>query len=164
MDKGLKILAIVFLIVTVAASGVVAYGVYMRAPQVVQVVATLTPASQVEAVFDDTMQQIAEGSFAGKVYADTAALDAQSSTFVTYTVRLKNNGFLSAEWISLDVTPVAGDILQLAGGGANVLNPGAAGDLDVTILTTQDAPQQLREIAVTCYVFGSKVNVYTQTN
>jgi len=162
MRKGLNILAIIVLAVTIAAAGAVLYGMKTLMPQVVSVTANVVPAGQAQDMLDTVRRQIDDGLFSGRVFGETDALNAQNLSFVTYTVRLKNNGFFPAEWISLDVTPLEGDVLQLENGGANVLYAGAQGDLSVTLLTTLNPPQQERTVEIVCYVFGRKQTVRVQ--
>jgi len=166
MRRGLNILAIVVLVITIAAAGAVLYGIKTLAPQVVSVTASVTPADQARDTFDAVIAQYGDGLFGGRVFGDVSALEAENCSFVTYAVRLKNNGFFPAEWISLDVTPLAGeaggDVLQLENGGANVLYAGAQGDLAVTLLTTLNPPQQERTVEIVCYVFGRKQTVRVQ--
>lgn len=168
MSKTLKILSITMLAVTVVGAAAVLYGINTLAPQVVQVSCTVTPAADAQDVFDETLEQIAQGLFAGKVYGDPLSLDARTSSFVTYTVRLRNRGFFPAEWISLAAQPLTAeggqDILVLDNGGANVLPSGAQGDLSLTLLTTLEEPLASRTIEVSCYVFGRKQIVYAQAN
>jgi len=168
MRRGLNILAIIVLVLTIAAAGAVLYGIKTLTPQVVGVTAHVMPAGQAKETFDAVVSQIDDGLFAGRVFGDTAQLDAERCSFVTYTVRLKNIGFFPAEWISLDVAPITGDaggdVLQLENGGANVLYAGAQGDLSVTLLTTLNPPQQERTVEIACYVFGRKQTIRLQAN
>ena len=86
-------------------------------------------------------------------------LNAQDCTFMTVTVRLANKGFFPAEWISLQIQPEAGDVLQLDNNQANVLPSGSRGDIAATILHTGDAAGTRRAFGVTCYVFGRRVTI-----
>lgn len=166
MRKGLTILAIAALVVTIAAAGVVLYGMKTLTPQVVSVSAVVTPAVQESATLETLRAQLGDGLFAGRMFRKGELPDAQDCVFVTYSVRLKNSGFFPAEWISLDVMPALegeqGDWLQMENGGANVLYAGAQGDLRVTILTTLDPAERAREIKVECYVFGRKQTIMTK--
>lgn len=158
--QALRITAIIVLAATLAGACVVLYGMKTMAPQVEQAWVTATPAVQAQEMFDAALAAAAQGTFDGRLYGDTAGLDAQNCTFLTYTVRLKNRGFFPAEWIALTVTPVhrenGRDVLALAQGGANVLTAGSRGDLSVTILTEGDASETQRTVEVSCYVFGKK--------
>lgn len=166
MRKGLTILTIAALVVTILAASAVLYGIRTMVPQVMSITTTVTPAAQEAEIFDAVCAQIDDGLFAGRVFEEGALPDAQDCAFVTYTLRLKNSGFFPAEWISLEVTPLTedeqGDWLQLENAGANVLYAGAQGDLHVTILTTLDPAQQERTIEVTCYTFGRKQTLRLQ--
>ena len=161
MNRALKVLAIVMLVITVAGAGVVLYGLTMLAPQAENVSVIATPAVQVQDTFDAVMAQLSDGTFAGKQHADAHGLLAQDCTFLTYTVRLANKGFFPAEWLNLQVAPkmAAGsaDILQLADDRAYVLAAGTKGDLGATILCAGDAGDTARQLKITCYVFGQKV-------
>ena len=166
VNRFLKILAIVVLLITVAGAGAVLYGMTMLEPQVESVTVIATPAVQVQQVFDETMSQVAHGTFAGAQFAGPDALAAQDCTFLTYTVRLANRGFFPAEWIMLEVVPQqdAGgyDVVQLADSRAHVLAANSVGDLSATILRAGDAENTARALRIVCYVFGQRVEVAAQ--
>ncbi len=163
MNRAIKTLAVVMLAVTILAAGAVLYGYLNLAPKVVDVAAAVTPAQQAQETFDSLKQAAAEGVLSGKVYGDVTGLEAADCAFLTYTVRVKNAGFLPAEWIALELQPVSfeggQDMLVLDNGGANVLSSGAQGDIAVTLLTTITGEQPQRVVNLTCYVFGRKQTV-----
>lgn len=166
MRKTLNALAIVVLAVTVLGAGAVLYGMNTLKPQVIQASCTITPAQDARDVFDQALEQVAQGVFAGEQFSQTLSLNAEDCRFATYTVRLHNRGFFPAEWIALKVQPASAqageDILVLENAGANVLPAGAQGDMAVTVLTTIADPQPPRTIELTCYVFGQKQTVHIQ--
>ena len=166
MNRFLKGLAIVVLLITVAGAGAVLYAMTMFEPKVVSVTAAATPAVQVQDTFDAVVEQTQLGTFTGRQFADTDGLDAQRCTFLTYTLRLENKGFFPAEWIMMDVQPqqsnISRDILQLGDTQARVLNAGSQGDLTATILCEGDASDMARQLKVTCYVFGQRVEFSVQ--
>jgi len=159
----MKILAIAALLVTIAGAGAVLYGINAMSPVIEQIQVTVTPASQAQGVFDTALARVRDKTFAGRLYGDTAGLQAQACTFVTYTVRLSNKGFFPAEWISLIVHPAqaadAFDVLQLDNSGGNVLAPRSMGDLSATILVAGDAGNTQRNFDVTCYVLGRQMHL-----
>ena len=163
MNRFLKILAIVVLIVTIAGAGAVLYGMTMFEPQVESVSVVATPATEAQVTFDALMQQVSLGTFAGTQFASADGLNAEGCTFLTYTVRLKNRGFFPAEWIMLNVEPRQSedgrnrDVLQLADERAHVLSANSQGDLAATILHAGDAGDTARDLRAICYVFGQKV-------
>lgn len=160
MNRILKIIAIVMLVVTLAAVGAVVYGVMNFVPKVVQVQSSVIPAAQAQEQFDAALSQMDNGTFTGRLFGDVSGVNAADCSFVAYSVRLKNDGFFPAEWITLCAVPISDqtgcDVLQLESGGANVLSPGTQGDLACTVLTSMTAPQQPRAIQIECYVFGRR--------
>jgi len=168
VNRVLRVLAICMLVLTVAGAGVVLYGINTMTPQVESVNVLCTPAVQAQDTFDTVLEELALGTFNGKVFSAAEGISAQESTFITYSVRMKNKGFFPAEWIGLEVSPqqsadgVSRDILQLGDPGAYVLGAGDRGDLHATILRTGDASDTARRLTVTCYVFGRRVQVDVQ--
>lgn len=159
MGKAMKALAIAALLITIAGAGAVLYAVNTWEPVIVQAVVTAIPAEQAKEIFDAAASQVKHETFTGRAFAGVSGLEAQDCTFLTYTVRLKNRGFFPAEWITLDVQPAEGDVLQLDNVQANVLPSGTEGDIAATILHRGDASDTKRAFVVSAYVFGRKVTV-----
>ena len=161
MSKAIRILAIVALVATIAGAGAVLYGINTLVPAAAQVTVNAVPAAQAQQTLEDALSQVAQGTFAGHVFAPADGMAAEGASFVTVSVRLKNRGFFPAEWIALSVIPredaAAGtrDVLQLDNYGANVLAAGSQGDISATVLTTI-APEQPLTLEVSCYVLGEK--------
>ena len=164
MNKAMKVLAIAMLLLTVAGACVVLYGMNTLAPRVEQVTVSRVRASEVPEAFEALLAQLDEGTFSGRLFGATDGLNAEDSWFETCTVRLGNMGFFPAEWVSLDVVPVAStdggveDVLQLADPGAYVLAAGSRGDLSATVLTTIPQDALSRHVRVTCYVLGREIS------
>lgn len=162
MNKAIKILAIVMLLVTIAGAGAVLYGVNTLVPEVAHTAVTVTPAVQVPDTFEAVMAQAEAGTFGGRMLLGGEDIAAEDAVFMTYTVRLKNKGFFPAEWISLqaaareDVNLGTHDILQTDQYGANVLPAGSEGDIAATVLTTIDAANTYTVLEGSCYVLGEK--------
>ncbi len=163
MSKILKGLAIAVLLITVIGAGVVLYGLSTMEPRVEQIMVSQVTAEEAPEAFEDLLGQLDDETFTGTLFGSTEGLDAQSCTFITYTVRMTNTGFFPAEWLSLEIQPqqsadgASRDVLQMGGEGAYVLAAGSSGDLSGTILRTGDASDVRREIDITCYVFGQKM-------
>lgn len=159
MYKAMKALAIAVLIITIAGAGAVLYGINTLEPVVEQTQVLVTPAEQAQAVFDDALAQVSSGTFTGRVFVQPGMLASKDCTFLTYTVRLANKGFFPAEWVSLDIQPIEGDVLQLDNVQANVLSSGSRGDMNATVLHVGDASHTPRNYVINCYVFGRKVTL-----
>ncbi len=164
MNRAMKVLAIAALLLTVAGACVVLYGMNTLVPQVEQMTVSRVRASDVPEAFEALLAQLDEETFSGRVFGETSGLAAGEAWFETCTVRLMNRGFFPAEWISLDVVPVAStdgggeDVLQLADPGAYVLASGSRGDLSATVLTTIPQNVLSRQVRVTCYVLGREIS------
>lgn len=159
----LRGLAIAALLVTVVGAGVVLYGLSTMEPAVAWVNVTATPAQQAQETFDAVLAQLDVGTFGGTQFAAADGLNAQSCTFLTYTVRLQNRGFFPAEWVSLSIEPRqdggGSDVLQIGGDGAHMLAAGSSGDLSATLLRMGDAQDTARTLNIACYVFGQRIDV-----
>ena len=162
MNKTIKILAIAVLVITIAGAGAVLYAINTLVPQVVKVSVSAIPAVQAEDTFNAVIAAAGQETFTGRMLLGGLDVRAEDASFVTYTVRLKNKGFFPAEWISLeaasreDVSLGTHDILQVDQYGANVLAPGAEGDIAATVLTTIDPSNTYTNIVGSCYVLGEK--------
>ena len=159
MYKAMKALAIAALIVTIMGALAVLYGINTLAPVVEQTSVLTTPAQQAQDIFDGVLAQVSSGTFTGRTFAQPGMLNSMDCTFVTYTVRLANKGFFPAEWVSLNVQPAEGDVLQLDNVQANVLSRGSRGDISATLLHMGDASLTQRNFIVECYVFGRKITL-----
>lgn len=159
MYKAMKVLAITALIITIAGAGAVLYGINTLEPVVEQTSVQITPAAQAQDIFDSVLAQVSSGTFTGRTFAQPGMLNSMDCTFVTYTVRLANKGFFPAEWVSLNVQPAEGDVLQLDNVQANVLSRGSRGDISATVLHVGDASHTQRNYIVECYVFGRKITL-----
>ena len=118
----------------------------------VGVVATDAP-SQI-ALFEELREQVRLGAVLGTPYIPAQELaDAENYQFYTYTVRLKNNCTVPADMVELQVTPMAGDILQIGSSADVKLPAGQTTDVTATILTDVSM-HAIREVTVTYYIWG----------
>ncbi len=102
----------------------------------------------------------------GTPFSNTVSLSApEDYQFCIYTVRLKNNCRIPAEMVELQISPMAGDVLQI--GSAMQLNdslqigtapaitvqPGSTADATAVLLTSANM-HAIREVTVTYYMWG----------
>lgn len=149
--KYFAILTVLILIVTLVGVGYM----YMSANifvEAVGVVATDAP-SQI-ATFEELREQLRLGAVVGTPYVAAQELSsAENYQFYTYTVRLRNDCSVPADMVELQVTPMAGDILQI-GSFADVKLPAKQTvDVNATILTDVNM-HPIREVMVTYYIGG----------
>lgn len=150
----MKFLAILSVLVLIASIVGVGY-LYMTASMVVvglDVIAV--EASTQPDLFRTLKEQVESGSILGTAYTSQTWLeDASAYQFLTYTVRLRNNTFVTADMVELQVTPMSGDVLQIGDFTPKALPSHATGDIQATILTDANM-HSTRELNVTYYIWG----------
>lgn len=150
----MRIFAWILIAVTVIVLGVFGYGVYGLRVQPGEMTAVVTPASQAAEQFELLRTQLDEGAFTGRAFTQEALGNAEDYAFVTYTLRVKNVGFIPAEWITLLITPGTGDVLEMAPSNAQALGAMSEGDLKAVVLKKGDGNDNARAAQVTYYAFG----------
>jgi len=150
----MKYVAGLMVIVLLAAVGGVGY-LYMTANIVVEAVGVIaTEAAGQEALFNDLKTQLRLGAVIGTPYVEARELSgAEDYQFLTYTVRLRNNCTVPADMVELQITPMAGDILQIGSSQDVKLPAGQTVDATATILTQKNM-HAIREVCITYYIWG----------
>lgn len=111
-------------------------------------------------LFDQLRQQVENQSVLGTLYTSQPLGDAANYQFYTYTIRLKNNCFVTADMVEVQVTPMEGDVLQIADTSARALAARSTGDLQATILTDIQM-HSVRELNISYYMWGIPFTIRT---
>ena len=111
-------------------------------------------------LFNQLRQQVENQSVVGTAFTTTPLSDAENYQFYTYTIRLKNNCFVTADMVEVQVTPMQGDVLQLADEAARALPARTTGDLGATILTDVNM-HSVRELNISYYMWGVPFTIRT---
>lgn len=148
--KYVAILMVLVLLASVAGVG----WLYLNANVTVEAtgVIAVEAATQPE-LFSRLREQAETGHVTGTLFQQGALRDAENYQFYTYTVRLKNSCFLTADMIEVQVTPMDGDVLQLGDDTARALPARTTGDIQATILTDVNM-HAVRELNITYYMWG----------
>ena len=156
--KAAAILSVILLIACLLGIGTL-YATAGMAVESVGVIAV--EASSQPALFSQLRQQVESGSVLGTAYTSQTWLeDASNYQFYTYTIRLRNDCFVTADMIEVQVTPMDGDVLQIGNYAVNQLASRATGDMQATILTAIGM-HPVRELIVTYYVWGMPFSLKT---
>ena len=156
--KAAAIISVILLIVCLLGVGVL-YATSGMAVESVGVIAV--EASTQPDLFSQLRQQVESGSVLGTAYTTQTWLDdASNYQFYTYTIRLRNDCFVPADMIEVQVTPMEGDVLQIGDYSVKQLTARTTGDLQVTILTAIGM-HPVRELNVTYYVWGMPFTLKT---
>ena len=149
--KYLAIFSVLVLIVTLVGVGYL----YMTANIVVEAFGVIaTEAATQEALFNDLKTQLRLGAVIGTPFVEAQELStAEDFQFLTYTVRLRNNCTVPADMVELQITPMAGDVLQIGSSQDVKLPAGQTVDATATILTQKNM-HSIREVCITYYIWG----------
>lgn len=109
------------------------------------------PASEQPEAFQ-SIQNILAASAAPDQYS-SAPESADGCTLIDANITLRNRGLFPAEWVSIHVTPVPGDIAvySLTGEGTSIPT-GGSGQVNLKLITTDAAAS--RTVELRYYVFG----------
>lgn len=155
--KKVAILSVVLLIAALIGLG----ALYLTANVTVEAVGVIAvEASTQPDLFAELKEQQRSGYVTGTSYTSDPIGSAENYQFYTYTVRLKNNCFLTADMVELQVTPMEGDVLQIGATSAKALPARSTGDIQATILTDVNM-HAVRELNVTYYMWGAPFTIRT---
>lgn len=156
--KYFAILTVLILIVTLVGVGYM----YMTANIYVEAVGVIAQdASSQYSQFAELQDQLRLGAVRGTPFVPQQELgDAANYQFLTYTVRLKNDCAVPADMVELQITPMAGDILQIGAFTDVKLPAGQSVDATATILTDRNM-HSIREVVVTYYIWGVPFSLKT---
>lgn len=156
----MKAVAIILVIVCLAAFAGVGY-LYMNAVIDVDAVElVMYEAGTQEALFQDLKDQTAENRLIGTLFSDSMPEQSDDLVFFQYTVSLKNDTFLKAEEAEIQITPGAGDILQVGETQPVDIPAHETGYVRAVLLTQKDSTS-IRELTVTYYIWGLPFTVRT---
>ena len=149
--KYIATLSVLVLIVTLVGVGYL----YMSSNLFVEAVGvTAMDAPSQIALFEELREQVRLGAVLGTPYTTAQELsDAANYQFYTYTVRLKNDTSVPADMVELQVTPMAGDVLQIGSFTDMKIPAKQTADVTATILTAKDM-HPIREVTVSYYIWG----------
>lgn len=156
--KYFAILTVLVLIVTLVGVGYM----YMTSNIFVDAVDVFaTDASSQPVLFEELRRQVRLGAVVGTPYVEAQELSGpENYQFYTYTVRLRNDCAVPADMVELQVTPMAGDILQIGSSADLKLPAGQTVDATATILTDVNM-HAIREVTVTYYIWGVPFSLKT---
>lgn len=155
--KYLAILSVLALIICLIGVGYL----YMTATVTVEATGVVAvEASTQPELFEQLRRQVETNSVLGTPFTSQPLGDAAGYQFYTYTIRLRNNCFIPAEMVELQVTPMQGDVLQLGTAVTQPLAARSTGDLSVTILTDINM-HAVREVNISYYMWGIPFNLRT---
>lgn len=153
--------AAIFMVLVLIASLVGVGYLYLTANVTVQAVGvTAVEAPTQPALFEELARQVENRQVLGTAYTSAPLGGIENYQFYTYTVRLRNNCFVTADMVEVQVTPMEGDVLQIGDDTARALPARATGDITATILTDVNM-HSVRELNITYYMWGVPFSLKT---
>ena len=150
----MKYFATISVLILIVALVAVGY-LYMSSNLFVEAVGvTAMDAPSQITLFEELREQVRLGAVLGTPYVTARELSgAENYQFLTYTVRLRNDTAVPADMVELQVTPMAGDILQIGSYTDVKLPAKQTVDATATILTEKDM-HPIREVTISYYIWG----------
>ena len=153
--------AAIFMVLVLIASLVGVGYLYLTANVTVQAVGvTAVEASTQPALFEELARQVENRQVLGTAFSSVPLGSVENYQFYTYTVRLRNNSFVTADMVEVQVTPMEGDVLQIGDDTARALPARSTGDITATILTDVNM-HSVRELNITYYMWGVPFSLKT---
>ena len=152
-EGNMRAAAIILLILCLAAAGLTGY-LYLNTNVIVTgITCVATDAADQAELFSQLKTQAQTGTFTGMPFATSDIGEAGSYQFYTYTVHLTNQTFIRAEVAEVRITPMNGDVLQMAENEARSIPARKEGTVQATILTAKEM-HSIRELTLTYYLWG----------
>ena len=150
----MKYFATISVLILIVALVAVGY-MYMTANLYVEAVGVIAADAPSQLpLFEELREQVRLGAVLGTPYTTAQELSgAENYQFLTYTVRLRNDTAVPADMVELQVTPMAGDILQIGSYTDVKLPAKQTVDATATILTEKDM-HPIREVTISYYIWG----------
>ena len=145
--------AIILMVLALALAAVTGYLYFTANVVITDIDCTAMDAADSPEVFQGLKSQLAGGIFTGTPFESEEMGEAADYQFFTYTVHLQNDTFVRAEVAELQVTPMNGDVLQMAEDSPRSIPARGTGTISGTILTKKDM-YNVRELIITYYLWG----------
>ena len=150
----MKRFAIFMIFLVFAAVIAVGYLYFISSVDVVSYGCLAVEAATQPELFEQLKEEVASGALCGTLYRQDADLsDISRYVFYTYTARLRNNTFLTADMVEMQVGMKGDDVLQIGDSTAKALKSHTTGDIQAIILTDRDM-DNTRELTLTYYMWG----------
>jgi len=153
-----RFVAWALLIITICVGLLIAYSLYAAELGVTSAEVRVVPAGEMITQFHGLHRAVQERALLGKQFQEDFTDDPNAYEFHIYTVHLRNNGLIPADWIRLDVRPEPGDVLQSDSEGAGRLPAVSSGAIQLVVLAQRGAGAA-RQLSLTYFVWGRSYSI-----
>lgn len=153
-----RIVAWVLLAVTICVGALIAYSMYAAELAVTVDEVRVVPAGDMMEQFQALQRAVQERALLGRQFQEDPLGDSYAYEFHIYTVRLRNNGLIPADWIRLEVQPEVGDVLQSDGESTGMLPAMSSGELQAVVLAHRGS-DTARKLSLTYFIWSRLYNI-----
>ncbi len=162
----MKTAAVILVVLVLMAGALLVFQLVNTSLAVTPVSAQVIPCADQEPEFRRVQQAVDERALIGTALQQAVPGGAGDYSFIIYTVKVKNNGFLPAQMTEIQVSPISTDMLFYTDGSAQGVLPNvtvpAGGERTLRcVLLTQsvEGMHAVRELFVTYYIWGHPFTV-----
>ena len=146
-------MAVILLVIFLGLTVLTGYFYFNTQVLVRDITCVAADAADQEALFQELKRQVEAETFTGTPFSTKEMGNAADYQFYTYTAHLGNQTFIQAEVAEMQVTPMNGDVLQIADPDPIAIPGRGEGTVQATILTRKDM-HNVRELMITYYLWG----------
>ncbi|MCL2812348.1 MAG: hypothetical protein FWD25_10755 [Clostridia bacterium] len=154
----MRVLAWALLVITIFAGLLIAYSLYAAELRVTQAQVRVAPAAEMATQFQGLYRAVQERAVLGKQFQEGPTDDPDAYDFHIYTVHLRNNGLVPADWVRLDVLPEPGAVLQSESESAGYVPAVSPGEIQLVVLAQRGA-SPARQLSLTYFIWGRSYNL-----
>lgn len=159
----MRIVAWAMVVVVVIVAGLIGYSLFAAEMRVEAVAVKVVPATEMSEEFLALRQDTMEQAVRGLQFDPEELGDPSGYAFHIYSAQIRNNGFLQADWVRMDVQAQQGDILQSDKENAGMLPGGTVGELQ-TVVLARTGTATPRDLLLTYFVMGRPYKVSVRCN
>jgi len=155
----MRVVAWALLLITIFVGLLIGYSLYAAELAITQAEVRVVPATEMVTQFQGLHRAVQERALIGKELLEQGPTDDPDAyEFHIYTVHLRNNGVIPADWVRLDVLPGPGAVLQSEGESAGYLPAMSPGEIQLVVLAQRGASPS-RQLSLTYFIWSRSYNL-----
>ncbi|MCL2544745.1 MAG: hypothetical protein FWE77_02370 [Clostridia bacterium] len=154
----MRILAWTLFLITICVGLLIAYSLYAAELGVTHAEVRVVPAGELVTQFQALHRASQERALLGRQFQEGPTDDPDAYEFHIYTVHLRNNGLIPADWVRLDVRPEPGDVLQAESESAGHLPAMSSGEIQLMVLA-QRGTGASRQLSLTYFIWSRSYHI-----
>lgn len=154
----MRVAAWTLLVIAICVGLLIAYSLYGAELRVEQAQVRVVPADDMITQFQSLHRAVQERALLGKQFEEGPTDDPDAYEFHVYTVRIRNDGLIPADWVRLDVQPEPGTVLQSDSESVSQLPSLGSGEIQLVVLARRGSSTASR-LSLTYFIWSRSYNV-----